>query len=87
LPARVVGEPSAFEVWFSRAPVTDFRSSLGDDRALHGRFVELLFERGIMKAHEKFFVSIVHTDDDVAVTLAAFESASEALARERIASA
>ncbi len=82
LPAQVVGEPSAFEVWFCKTPVTDFRSSLSDDRAMHARFAELLFERGIMKAHEKFFVSIVHTDDDVAATLAAFESASEALALE-----
>ena len=31
-------------------------------------------------------VSIVHTDEDVAATLAAFESASEALAGERAAS-
>ena len=54
---------------------------------MHARFAELLLERGIMKAHEKFFVSIVHTDSDVAATLAAFESASQALARECAANA
>ena len=81
--AQVVGEPSAFEVWFSSRPIVDFRSSLADDRALHARFAELLFERGIMKAHEKFFVSIVHTDADVETTLAAFDSAAQALAQQR----
>ena len=47
------------------------------------RFTELLLDRGVMKAHEKFFVSTAHTDDDVETTLAAFTSAAEALRREQ----
>jgi glutamate-1-semialdehyde 2,1-aminomutase len=80
--AQVTGEPTAFEVWFSATPVTDFRSSLRADRARHARFTELLFERGILKAHEKFFVSTAHTDEDVATTLAAFDAAARTLAGE-----
>ena len=79
LSAQVTGAPSAFEVWFGDTAVTDFRSSLRADRSRHARFAELLFERGIVKAHEKFFVSIVHTDADVEASLAAFDAATRAI--------
>jgi glutamate-1-semialdehyde 2,1-aminomutase len=75
LAARVTGEPPAFEVWFTDREPTDFRAMLAADAALHGRFTELLLEHGVLKAHEKFFVSLAHTDGDVAATIAAFESA------------
>ncbi len=78
--AQVTGEPPAFEVWFSEREVTDFRAMLGADAARHARFTALLLERGVMKGHEKFFVSTAHTSEDVAFTLAAFRSAIEALA-------
>jgi glutamate-1-semialdehyde 2,1-aminomutase len=80
VPAQLVGEPPAFEVWFSSEPVTDFRSSLRADRTLHARFTEELFDRGVVKAHEKFFVSAVLDDDDVELTLAAFRGAADAIA-------
>jgi glutamate-1-semialdehyde 2,1-aminomutase len=69
--AHVTGEPPAFEVWFTDGEVTDFRTMLRADARRHARFVELLLARGIMKGHEKFFVSTAHTDEDVALTLAA----------------
>jgi glutamate-1-semialdehyde aminotransferase len=46
---------------------------------MHNRFVELLVERGVIKGHEKFFISTAHTDDDVTTTIEAFESAIEQL--------
>ncbi len=79
IPARVTGEPPAFEVWFTDHEVTDFRGVLGADRVMHARFTALLLERGILKAHEKFFVSMAHDDEDVERTLAAFASAVDAL--------
>jgi glutamate-1-semialdehyde 2,1-aminomutase len=75
VPAQVIGEPPSFEVWFSAQPITDFRTMLGADRARHGRFTERLLDHGVVKAHEKFFVSLAHTDDDVAWTLDAFRAA------------
>lgn len=75
IPAQVTGEPPAFEVWFTEQEITDFRSTLSADVALHDRFTELLLDRGVVKAHEKFFVSTAHTTEDVAATIAAFESA------------
>jgi glutamate-1-semialdehyde 2,1-aminomutase len=80
--ARLVGEPPAFEVWFTSEPVVDFRSSLAADRARHARFTELLLERGVLKAHEKFFVSTALTDADVDYTIDVFRDAAAALGRE-----
>ena len=85
IPAQLVGEPPAFEVWFTPDPVVDFRSSLAADRARHARFTELLLERGVLKAHEKFFVSTALTEVDVDFTLAVFRDAAAALGRERFA--
>jgi glutamate-1-semialdehyde aminotransferase len=48
---------------------------------LHARFAELLFERGILKAHEKFFVSLAHTDEDVERTIHAFRDAAAQLGK------
>jgi glutamate-1-semialdehyde 2,1-aminomutase len=81
IPAQVSGEPPAFEVWFTEREITDFRSTLSADQALHDRFTELLLDRGIVKAHEKFFVSLAHTDEDVAITIEAFASAIDELKR------
>ncbi len=75
IPAQVTGEPPAFEVWFTEHAITDFRSTRTADPALRDRFTQLLLDRGIIKAHEKFFVSLAHTDDDVEITLDAFRSA------------
>jgi glutamate-1-semialdehyde 2,1-aminomutase len=68
IPAQILGEPPAFEVFFADHEITDFRSSLRADRAAHARFVEGLLERGVVKAHEKFFLSLAHTGEDLALT-------------------
>jgi glutamate-1-semialdehyde 2,1-aminomutase len=79
LPAQLSGEPPAFQVWFTDHEITDFRSTLTADPAMNARFIELLLDRGIVKAHEKFFVSMAHSDEDVEITLEAFASAIAAL--------
>jgi glutamate-1-semialdehyde aminotransferase len=57
----------------------DHRTSLTADVRRGLRFVDRLLDRGVLKAHEKFFVSTAHGDDDVAATIAAFHAAAEAL--------
>ena len=83
IPAQILGEPPAFEVFFADHAITDFRSSLRADRAMQARFVESLLERGVVKAHEKFFLSLAHTAEDLATTIEAFEGAVTELARSR----
>jgi glutamate-1-semialdehyde 2,1-aminomutase len=75
LDVEVTGEPPAFEAWFTDEDVVDHRSSLIADQMLGLRFAQALVERGVVKAHEKFFVSTAHTDADIDTTLAAVDSA------------
>jgi glutamate-1-semialdehyde 2,1-aminomutase len=77
---QVAGEPSVFQVWFSSEPVTDHRSSLRADMFKNMRFADLLLDRGVIKAHEKFFVSAAHDERDVELTLEAFRGAARELA-------
>jgi glutamate-1-semialdehyde 2,1-aminomutase len=79
LAAHVCGEPPAFEAWFAAEPPDDFRSMLASDFAMRAKFTGALLERGIMKAHEKFFVSTAHSDEDIDRTLEACRGAIAAL--------
>ena len=81
IPVQVTGEPPAFEPWFADHEIVDFRSAQKSNHALSSRFGQALLERGIMKAHEKFFVSIVHTDEDIEHTIDAIQDAAYELAR------
>ena len=83
IPARVTGEPPAFQPWFTTGEVRDFRSTLQADGMLNLKFTELLIERGIVKAHEKFFVSTAHGDAEVDATLTAFGQVAEELRKLR----
>jgi len=78
--ATVSGEPSAFQPWFTAEEIIDHRSLLTADMELCDHFTVLLLAEGIMKAHEKFFVSVVHSDQDIEQTLAAFDAVAAQLA-------
>jgi glutamate-1-semialdehyde 2,1-aminomutase len=77
---HVCGEPPAFEVWFAPEAPRDFRGMLASDFGKRAKFTSLLLDRGIMKAHEKFFVSLAHSDEDIDFTLEACGSAIAELA-------
>jgi glutamate-1-semialdehyde 2,1-aminomutase len=70
--AQVLGEPTVFQPWFTAGPVENHRDTLRADTRHARRFVDLLLERGIVKGHEKFFLSAAHTDEDIAYTIEAF---------------
>jgi glutamate-1-semialdehyde 2,1-aminomutase len=80
IPARVVGEGVLFEVYFTDAEITDYRSTLTADRARLARFVRLLRDRGVFRGASKFYLSIVHDERDIEETIRAFESAIADLA-------
>ncbi len=83
IPCQVAGEPPAFEPWFTDQAVVDYRSSMTADPGPTHRFGQALFERGILKGHEKFFVSIAHSDEDIDVTIDAINEAAEEVAEAR----
>lgn len=87
LPAQVIGETSVFDVVFTDRPVTDYRSMLTADGALLKAFNAECLKRGVVKGREKLYVTLAHTDEDVARTIEVFEGALKALPRSRAARA
>jgi glutamate-1-semialdehyde 2,1-aminomutase len=83
LPAQVVGEPVVFDILFTSEPVTDYRSLQKADGALARTFTTELIKRGVVKNTQKMYMSLAHTDDDVARTLQACEDALKVLPRKK----
>jgi glutamate-1-semialdehyde 2,1-aminomutase len=79
VPVRVLGEPSVFQPWFTTTEVVDHRSSLKADRRRGAAFTDRLLEAGVVKAHEKFFLSTAHGPEDVVRTVEAMAYAVERL--------
>jgi len=75
IPAQISGEPPLFDVVFSTEPVRDYRTTLAGDADLARRFNALLRERGVLKGEQKYYISLAHTDDDIAFTIAAWKDA------------
>jgi glutamate-1-semialdehyde 2,1-aminomutase len=80
--ACVTGVPSVFEIWFTKDEPHDHQSSKGSDFYKNIRFSDLLLQQGVLKAAEKFFISAVHTDEDIEKTVSAFHVALEQLGKE-----
>jgi glutamate-1-semialdehyde 2,1-aminomutase len=80
LSAQVLGERTVFQPWFTDASIVDHRSSLAASAGTNLKFIDKLLDRGIVKGHEKFFVSAAHTDEDIDYTIEAIESATMEMA-------
>ena len=83
LPGQVVGEPVVFDVLFTEEPVTDYRSLQKADGTLARLFTTELIKRAVVKNTQKMYLSLAHTEADVARTLEAAEDALKALPRRR----
>ena len=70
--AQHCGEDAVFDVCFTDQPVTNYRDSLAADAQMMARFNAGLLERGVLKGQQKFYPSIVHTDEDIKKTIEAF---------------
>jgi len=80
IPARVAGEAPVFEIYFTDRPITDYRATLTADRARHRLFTDELLRRGVVKAAQKFYVSLSHGEDEIRQTVDAFTAALRAVA-------
>ncbi|MDI6709725.1 MAG: glutamate-1-semialdehyde 2,1-aminomutase [Bacillota bacterium] len=88
--ARAAGVPvtrnrvgSMMSTFFTAVPVTDFASALTSDTARFARFFHALLDHGVYIAPAQFeamFVSLAHTEEDIARTVEAFEAAFRAAA-------
>ena len=75
VPAQVSGVDTVFEVHFTDQPITDYRSTLSGSREVARLFSQTLLEYGVLKAPDKFYVGMCHTQADVQQTVSAFEAA------------
>jgi glutamate-1-semialdehyde 2,1-aminomutase len=84
IPVQVQGVGPMFQVWFSETPISDYRDAAPHlNSPKYAALALALHERGVM-VHpsniELWFVSTVHTEQDVDETLTAFEDAVAATA-------
>jgi len=79
--AQVTGEPQVFDVMFTDRAIVDYRATLTADRAKLAIFNEHCLRGGIVKGGQKIYVSLAHSDADVARTLEVFDRALAADAR------
>jgi glutamate-1-semialdehyde 2,1-aminomutase len=82
--ARVLGAEPMFDVVFADRNMQDYRSAMGDE-TLMKRCNALLRQQGILKSESKYYLSLAHTEADVAFTLEAFDAAIAALTAGRAA--
>jgi glutamate-1-semialdehyde 2,1-aminomutase len=80
MPAQVSGEPPVFDIIFTDSPIVDYRATLTADRRRIALFNEECLKRGVVKAVNKIYVSLTHSDADVDATLAVFDAALAAVA-------
>src|SRR5258705_3425811 len=80
VPAQVSGEPPVFDIFFTDREVVDYRATLVADRDRIKRFNQELVRRKIVKAVNKIYVSLAHTDKDVAETIEIFDQALAVIA-------
>src|SRR5882724_9610141 len=80
LAARVTGEPPVFDIFFTDREIVDYRATLTADREQIKRFNQELVRRRVVKAVNKIYVSLAHTDKDVEETLEIFDQTLAAIA-------
>ena len=80
LEAQVSGEPPVFDLFFTDREIVDYRATLTADRDRIKRFNRELVKRGVVKAVNKIYVSLAHTDKDIGETLEVFDQALAAIA-------
>jgi glutamate-1-semialdehyde 2,1-aminomutase len=81
LAAQVSGEAPVFDIVFTDRPVVDYRATLTADRARIRAFNEGCVRRGVVKAVNKIYVSLAHTDADIDATLTVFDEVLADIAR------
>ncbi len=86
IPVQVQGVGPMFQLWFSETPITSYRDAAPHlNSPKYAALARALHERGVM-VHpsniELWFVSTVHTEEDIDQTLTAFEDAVKATTDE-----
>lgn len=85
LPVVINQYGGAFAVYFTDEPVHDYEAARRADSRLFALFFHALLDRGIMLAaskYEAWFVTLAHTDQDIADTLQAIDDSMDLVAQQ-----
>ena len=75
-----VGEDGIFDIFFAEHPVRNYRDGLAADGEPLGKLNAGLLERGVLKSWpQKFYPSVVHTDEDIDRTIEAIREVAPTL--------
>jgi glutamate-1-semialdehyde 2,1-aminomutase len=85
LPGQVIGEPPLFDVVFAEGNIHDYRGTLRGDAKMMASVNRSLLASGILKGESKYYLSLAHTEADVAKTLEAWDGAIRALKSAKVA--
>ncbi|SDC44357.1 aspartate aminotransferase family protein [Ruegeria marina] len=77
---RVVGDPTLFEIVFTKGEVRDYRDVFSADTARGAQFNKVLIQEGLFKSPGKTYPSLALTEDDFALAEAAYAKAAAAIA-------
>jgi len=82
VPAQSSGDDAIFDVFFTDQPVRNYRDGLAADAQTMSKFNAGLLEQGILKSWpQKFYPSLVHTEEDIARTIQVFQKVVPTLRR------
>ncbi|MEL6203866.1 MAG: aminotransferase class III-fold pyridoxal phosphate-dependent enzyme [Pseudomonadota bacterium] len=84
---QVVGDPTLFELVFSKGPVRDYRDTVRADKEAATRWNGRLHTHGIFKSAGKTYPCLALTEEDLAQTEAAMAAAAGAVAEGATTSA
>jgi glutamate-1-semialdehyde 2,1-aminomutase len=76
---RICGDPTLFDIYFTDADPKDYRTARHADPRLNNIWNATLREQGVFKSPGKLYPSLALTDEDLALTLKAFERAAARL--------
>ena len=85
IPAQVIGEPPLFDVVFAEGDIRDYRGTLRSDAKMMAGVNRSLLGSGILKGESKYYLSLAHTEADVAKTLDAWDEAIRTLKNAKAA--
>jgi len=72
IPAQTFGVDPVFDIIFTDAELSGYRSTLSADGPMNNRFRNLLQDQGVFRGPSKFYPSLAHSDADVEQTISAF---------------
>jgi glutamate-1-semialdehyde 2,1-aminomutase len=79
--AQVSGEPPVFDIFFTDREIVDYRATLTADRIRIKFFNEECLRRGLVKAVNKIYVSLAHSEADVDEAIRIFDDALGAVVK------